>query len=294
MRLRSTKNKSIIISAFITLVLSFLFAGSYIIISGNFSGDSRVQSLRKENKQIKKQYTQLLETFENLETRIDSLANYSNNLRIAANLDPLSDDERNVGTGGSEFKSVINASSGKMNRVVSSINNFVDKISAKVNFEKNNYNEIDEKLKLNEKLFTAIPAIKPVEGIYGDSFGMRLHPILKIRKMHNGLDFVIETGTPIYAPGAGKVSYAGRRGGYGNTVEIDHGFGYKTLFGHLSEIKVRKGQKIHRGDVIALSGNSGKFSTGPHLHYEVRHNGVALNPRNFIYDNVNIFEIASK
>lgn len=294
MKERNNTRKYIIVTAFVILVLSFLFAASYLVLTGNFSSDSRLKSLKSENRIIKKEYSSLLEKYEKLEERIDSLALYSNKLRIAANLNQVSDEERAIGTGGSEFNTVLKTSSFKLNKVVSGINGFVDKISAKINFEKNNFNEIDEKLKLNEKLFSSIPALKPIDGIYGDSFGMRMHPILKIKKMHNGLDFVALTGTRIYSPGAGRVSFAGRRGGYGNTVEINHGFGYKTLYGHLSEIKVRKGQKLKRGDLIALSGNSGKFSTGPHLHYEVRHNGVALNPRNFIYDNVNIFEIASK
>jgi murein DD-endopeptidase MepM/ murein hydrolase activator NlpD len=123
---------------------------------------------------------------------------------------------------------------------------------------------------------------------------MRMHPILKIRRMHTGTDFVANVGTPVYAPGGGVVSFAGRRGGYGITLEIDHGFGYKTIFAHLSKILVKKGQKITRGDLIAESGNSGKLSTGPHLHYEVRHNGIALNPKNFMYDDVDLFEVVSR
>lgn len=112
--------------------------------------------------------------------------------------------------------------------------------------------------------------------------------------MHNGVDIITDTGTKVYAPGAGVVSYAGWRGGYGLTLEIEHGFGYKTIYAHLESIKVKQGQHLQRGDFIALSGNSGKLSTGPHLHYEVRNNGVALDPRNFIYDDVNIFEVVKK
>ncbi|MCK5087398.1 MAG: M23 family metallopeptidase [Melioribacteraceae bacterium] len=111
--------------------------------------------------------------------------------------------------------------------------------------------------------------------------------------MHNGVDVLSKTGTEVFAPGNGRVTFLGRKGGFGKTIEIDHGFGYKTLYGHLSRYKVKKGQRVKRGDLIALTGGSGSLSTGPHLHYEVRHNGIALNPKNFIFDDVKIFEINS-
>ncbi|MBN1300266.1 MAG: M23 family metallopeptidase [Melioribacteraceae bacterium] len=119
---------------------------------------------------------------------------------------------------------------------------------------------------------------------------MRYHPILKIRRMHYGIDILANRGTEVYAPGAGVVEFVGRKGGHGNTVIINHGFGYKTLYAHLSKFKVKKGQSVKRGDLIALSGSSGSLATGPHLHYEVTHNGIALDPRNFIFDDVKIFE----
>ena len=88
------------------------------------------------------------------------------------------------------------------------------------------------------------------------------------------------------------IEFTGRKGGFGKTIIVNHGFGYKTLYAHLNKYKVKKGQKIKRGDLIGLTGSSGSLSTGPHLHYEVRHNGIALNPRNFIFDDVKIFELA--
>ncbi len=89
-------------------------------------------------------------------------------------------------------------------------------------------------------------------------------------------------------------AYVGRKGGYGKVVKIDHGFGYATLYAHLSKIEVKKGQKIERGELIAKTGNTGSLSTGPHLHYEVMHNGIRLNPRNFIFDDVKLFDIRQK
>ena len=123
---------------------------------------------------------------------------------------------------------------------------------------------------------------------------MRFHPILKITRMHNGIDIITDVGTKVYAPGGGVVESVGWKGGYGLTVEISHGFGYKTLYAHLENTKVKQGQKLVRGELIAYSGNSGRLSSGPHLHYEVHHNGVTLDPINFIYDDVKIFEVAKK
>jgi murein DD-endopeptidase MepM/ murein hydrolase activator NlpD len=119
---------------------------------------------------------------------------------------------------------------------------------------------------------------------------MRYHPILKRRRMHHGLDFLSNTGEEVFSPGSGIVTYVGRKGGYGKIIRINHGFGYETLYAHLSKYKVKKGQRVKRGELIALSGNSGSLSTGPHLHYEVRHKGVSLNPRNFIFDDIRLFD----
>jgi murein DD-endopeptidase MepM/ murein hydrolase activator NlpD len=112
--------------------------------------------------------------------------------------------------------------------------------------------------------------------------------------MHHGLDFLSNIGDSVYSPGDGIVTFIGNKGGYGKVVRINHGFGYETLYAHLSKFKVKKGQKINRGELIALSGNSGSLSTGPHLHYEVRHKGVSLNPRNFLFEDVRLFDSANK
>ena len=120
---------------------------------------------------------------------------------------------------------------------------------------------------------------------------MRMHPILKVYRMHDGVDIVVDTGTHVFAPGNGKVIFAGKKRGYGQVVELDHGFGYTTLYAHLSKIKVRKGEKVKRGDLLGLSGRSGELATGPHLHYEVLHDGVHLNPENFIFSDMKAFDL---
>ena len=253
--------------------------------------DAEVKELQAENRELIDKLKGFSAKFEDFESALNKLSETDNDLRLATNLDPIQDEDRELGTGGSVFEDLSLTNPDNINEVISRINYQVDNISLSLNFEKNNYEEIKNQLEINKQLYDAIPAIKPSEGRYGDKFGMRYHPILKIRRMHYGIDMLANTGTSVYAPGSGVVEFASRKGGHGNTLIIDHGFGYKTLYSHLSKFKVKKGQKINRGDLIALTGSSGRLATGPHLHYEVTHNGIALDPRNFIFDDVTIFDI---
>jgi murein DD-endopeptidase MepM/ murein hydrolase activator NlpD len=131
-------------------------------------------------------------------------------------------------------------------------------------------------------MLASIPAIQPVSNHdlkrLSSYFGYRPDPIYKVKKFHSGVDFSAPKGTPIYATGEGVVIKTKHsRRGYGNTIEIDHGYGYKTFYAHISEIKVKRGEKVKRGQIIATVGNTGK-STAPHLHYEVRKNNRKVNP----------------
>jgi murein DD-endopeptidase MepM/ murein hydrolase activator NlpD len=139
--------------------------------------------------------------------------------------------------------------------------------------------------KTKEKRLAAKPAIQPISikelTRFGSSFGMRVHPILQKMKMHEGIDLTAPRGTKIFATADGVVLQAGYTdGGYGNKIIIDHGFGYRTLYGHCYKINVKPGQKVKRGDVIGLVGSTG-LSTCPHLHYEVHVNGKKVNPINY-------------
>lgn len=140
----------------------------------------------------------------------------------------------------------------------------------------------DEERIAHGLMIRSLPISAPVKGVVTSGFGMRNHPILRGRRAHKGLDIAAPTGTEIFAPGAGVVIFSGRKNGYGNTIIVDHGYGYTTLYGHCSRLLVEEGANVTRGDVIALVGSTGR-STGPHLHYEVRINGDHMNPTAFIY-----------
>ncbi len=281
----------------ISVVALFFTTSVFLVGKFVFSNPDEIAYNKKQikvNAVLSKEFEELKTKYALLNSKLNKVISKSNTLRLAVNLEPLKDEDRDIGVGGSVFKTAIPLDAGiedlKLNELYSSI----EKIEANINFEANNYKKIKTKFEENKKLFKVIPAIKPVEAPYGDRFGYRFHPILKIRRMHNGLDFRANTGESVYAPGDGKVTFVGRKGGYGKVVIIDHGFGYKTLYAHLSKAKVKRGQKVKRGELIALTGNTGSLSTGPHLHYEVRHNGIPLNPRNFIFDNVKLFDIKHK
>lgn len=161
-----------------------------------------------------------------------------------------------------------------------------DVLAREIYIQAKSYDEILEMAKTQEKRLENIPAIQPVLNKdltrMASGFGIRIDPVYHVRKFHSGMDFTAPVGTEIYATGNGTVSFVGWRQGYGNVVEINHGFGYTTLYAHLYKSLVHAGQKVQRGDVIALVGNTGK-STGPHLHYEVRINDNPVDPRNYYF-----------
>lgn len=160
----------------------------------------------------------------------------------------------------------------------------------RIEIQNKSFDEVDTLIKNRKKMLAHIPAIQPISNEdmtrIASGYGYRIDPIYKTIKLHPGIDFAAPRGTPIYATGDGVVEFAGRNGdGYGNHVIINNGFGYKTLFGHMVKIKVRKNQRVKRGEVIGWVGNTGK-STGPHCHYEVIRNGTKMNPVYYFYNDL--------
>ena len=162
----------------------------------------------------------------------------------------------------------------------------VDLLEKEMYVQAKSYDEVAQMAKEQEIRMENIPAIQPVMNKdlkrVASGYGMRIDPVYHVRKFHQGMDFTAPTGTEVFATGNAKVDFAGWKQGYGNTVILDHGYGYKTLYAHLYKTLVRKGQKVRRSDIIALVGNTGK-STGPHLHYEVRLNNKPVDPRNYYF-----------
>lgn len=162
----------------------------------------------------------------------------------------------------------------------------VDMLEKELYTQAKSYDEVLQMTKTQEIRMENIPAIQPVMNKdlkrVASGYGMRIDPVYHVRRFHQGMDFTAPTGTEVFATGNATVSFTGWKQGYGNTVILDHGFGYQTLYAHLYKSLVRRGQKVRRSDIIALVGNTGK-STGPHLHYEVRLNGKPVDPRNYYF-----------
>jgi murein DD-endopeptidase MepM/ murein hydrolase activator NlpD len=165
----------------------------------------------------------------------------------------------------------------------------LDILSKRVFVQAKSYDEVAKMAMNKEKMIASMPSIMPVSNKdlkqTASGWGMRIHPIYKIPRFHSGMDFTAATGTDVFATGIGVVKSAVRESGYGNTVVIDHGFGFETFYAHLNKINVKVGQKVNRGDVIGFVGSTGT-STAPHLHYEVSRNGQKVNPQNYYFQDL--------
>jgi murein DD-endopeptidase MepM/ murein hydrolase activator NlpD len=276
--------------------LSLLFTTIYLTVNhflGIYSNpDLKISALKNENTELKEEIKRIAESYRNILGEVDSISVFNTQLRVAANLEPISGEERLLGTGGSSeyFTNNFNIRDIEVKNLLKS----VDEMIGYINFEKTQTVEIAQKLNKNKNLYKCIPAIKPTLGDYAiNDFGMRMHPILRVRRLHEGIDFNCDYGTEVYAPGDAKVIAVERRAGFGLVIELDHGFGYRTIYAHLSKAMVKKGDSITRGQEIARSGNSG-LSTGPHLHYEVHHDGIPIDPTDFFFDDLTFFDLDSQ
>lgn len=236
-----------------------------------------------ENSALKVKLSTLDHKLIALQNTMLDLGRSDRELRTSVGMQNISSDVRKVGIGGTEINKDYGMSP-DANKMISTASSALDALDREARLQQESYSEILSKYKKNQDMFLHLPAIDPIRfGTMTDGFGIRFHPILHMRLMHEGIDIVVGYGTPVHSTGDGVISYVGRRGGYGNVVEISHGYGYTTLYGHLSKALVKAGQKIVRGQVIALSGDSG-LSTGPHLHYEVRKNGVHVDPAGYFFN----------
>ncbi len=271
------------------VVVSLMLVSSFLtMVSGYFGVDLfglkslRADSMARENAVLKAQLASLNDKLDNFKLVVRSLGKSDDQLRTAVNLPLIPQDVRKVAVGGVEINRDYGVPA-DANKLIASASNSLYTLEREATLQEQSYAQILAKYKTNQQLFAHIPAIDPVRhGIITDGFGMRFHPILHMLLMHEGIDIGCEVGTHVHATGEGVVAYVGRRGGYGNVVEIDNGFGYSTLFAHLERPLVHVGQKVKRGQVIALSGDTG-LSTGPHLHYGVMKNGVFVNPINYFF-----------
>lgn len=242
-------------------------------------------SLTNENRVLQNQLRYLTQKLDGIQKQLHVLGNKGNELRLLTDLPRLDDDLQKAGIGGTDER-VDFTSSATVNTLINNLRSSADQAERELHLQTTSYEAIETTYDQNKIRFSHLPAIKPMDGFYNSNgFGLRLHPILNFVRKHDGIDIINEVGTPVYASAEGIIDFTGRKGDYGLAVEINHGYSFKSLYGHLSKVLVREGQKVKRGDCIAQSGNTG-LSNGPHLHYEVRINGVAQNPTYYFFDDV--------
>ncbi len=245
----------------------------------------REQLLKKDNKLLKTQYEILSRRQNEIQKVLDDLQQRDDQLyRAIFQADPIPESIRKPGYGGTNrYEHLMSMPNSDL---MVSVTQKMDMISKQLYVQSNSFDEIANMIKTQEDRLKCIPAIQPVANKdlkkMASGYGMRIDPIYRTPRFHSGMDFSAKVGTEIYATGDGIVEKAERYSEYGNCVVINHGYGYKTLYGHCDRINVRQGQKVTRGEIIAFVGNTGK-STGPHLHYEVIVRGEYDNPAKYYF-----------
>ncbi len=277
-------SKPMVMSLSITAMLVVMGVGAFLFSSlSNTQYDIKVQSLKSQNKELVHVMEDMQIRLDNAETQLTQLVNQDEALRTYADLPSVDDDVRALGTGGAvnDFAQNYNDLIPLTNLNLNSLESNISSLGREITLQLNSYEQIYSKLSQDVERLRKTPSIPPVNrGYLTSSFGTRSDPFTGKRRMHHGQDFGVLSGTPVYAPADGVVKSRNGKTGYGNTVILDHGYGIKTIFAHLSRYAVKQGSKVKRGDLIAYSGSTGR-STGPHLHYEVRVNNVPVNPRHY-------------
>lgn len=258
----------------------------FILFYAQFIDSPKEKAMRRELENMKLNYELLDKKMAQAESVLSDIQERDNKIyRMYFEVNPIPDEQRKAGFGGvNRYKSLEGFNNSEM--IIEASQN-LDILSKRMYIQSKSLDDISDLAKNKEKLLASIPAIQPVANKdltrMASGYGWRSDPFTKARKRHKGMDFTAPRGTPIYATGNGKVIRADNRSsGFGKHVRIDHGFGYVTLYAHMSKYNVKKGQKVKRGDIIGFVGNTGR-SKGAHLHYEVRYNKNAINPINFYY-----------
>src|SRR5665647_1126907 len=248
--------------------------------------------LKRENEQLLSQYNLMNKDIEKISKALEDIQMRDDNIyRVIFEANPIPSSVRMAGFGGSNRYTKLESMDNS--ELIISVAKKLDILSKQVYVQSKSYDDVVRMALGKEKMLASIPSIMPVSNRdlkrTASGWGMRMHPIYRIPRFHYGMDFTAPTGTDVFSTGNGIVKEVGRNSGYGNTVVIDHGYGYETLYGHLSRTKVAVGQTINRGDVIGFVGSSGA-STAPHLHYEVMKNGQKVNPQNYYFQDLNPLE----
>lgn len=261
-----------------------LVAAGFIVLLIIFGSPSE-KELRKENSRLQAQYNLLdarldeaLEVLQDIQQRDDNL------YRVIFQADHIPDAIRKAGYGGTNrYEHLMDMANAEM---VVNTTQKLDMLTKQLYIQSNSFDDVVEMCKNHDEMLRCIPAIQPISNKdlkqTASGYGTRIDPIYGTPRFHSGMDFSANPGTDVYATGDGTVVKMGWETGYGNTIIIDHGFGYRTWYAHLRDFRTKVGKRVVRGEVIGGVGSTGK-STGPHLHYEVHVKGKVVNPINYYF-----------
>ena len=271
---------------FVALIIGFLFYTVYV-----FSKDIQTASLMRENKALKIQLKNIEKKMVGAEKKLSTVAAVEGKLRsltLASNGDPSLTIGSNPSTQIFATKEAnplsllpLQDNLGLYALEAAVLESRFDGIVEETERQLQSLSQLVDYFSEQKLLLASTPSLWPTAGWISSNFGPRADPFTGVDALHVGIDIAAREGAKVIAPAAGKVLFVGERGGYGNAVLLDHGYGLVTHYGHLSNMRVKIGDFVKRGDVIAWVGNSGR-STNPHLHYEVRKDGLPVNPRRFI------------
>lgn len=280
----------------LALVSAIMFMVLGYVVLTQFFDSPKEKELKRELEFIKLNEQLHSKKIVQLEKILQDIQDRDNNIyRLYFEVSPISNEQRNAGFGGiNRYKALEGFDNSEM---IIDVTKNMDILSKQLYVQSKSLDEIVKLAENKEKLLAAIPAIQPVKNQdltrMASGYGWRSDPFTKANKKHQGMDFTAPKGTPVYASGDGVIDRADQNAaGYGKHIRINHGFGYVSLYAHLSNYNVKKGQHVKRGDLIGFVGSTGR-SQAPHLHYEIIKNGEKINPINFYYGNLSPEEFAA-
>ena len=290
------KSRTLQVSNFILFILSAIIFGVFslfILLTSNIISTPKEIIQQRELENLVLQYDLMNLKLKQIENVLENVQERDNNLyRVYFEASPIPKSQRTAGFGGvNRYKDLEGYQNSK---IIVDASKRLDVLSKQLVVQSKSLDEIEYLASNKVDLLAAIPSIQPIRNKdlkrIASGYGYRKDPFTKKPRMHWGMDFTAPRGTPIYATGDGIVKRADNRAaGFGNHVRIDHGFGYVSLYAHMSKYKVKRGQKVKRGEIIGYVGNTGR-SAGPHLHYEIFKDGKKINPLNFYYGNLSAEE----
>jgi len=280
-----------------------VFAALVLFVAYSIFSSPKELMLERENQQyamqielMNKRLDQLTKVVEDIEDRDDNI------YRTIFEAEPIPSEVRKAGVGGSDRYQTLKGYENSQTIIATAQK--IDRLSRELYIQSKSFDDVYKLAKNKAKMLASIPAIQPISNKelkrIASGFGYRIHPIYKTLRMHEGIDFTAPIGTPIYATGDGEIErLKSKMSGYGKVMIINHGYGYESLYAHMSKMIVKPGDKVKRGQIIGYVGNTGR-STGPHLHYEVRKNKKPVNPAHYFFQDLTpeeyekVLEISSR